>query len=315
MQQGFVNFHYLGRAMIRPDGFNSNDAFKVDADASGTLDSDEAVIDPSNLYFEGISQGGIMGGALTAMSPDFRRSILNVPAINYSTLLRRSVDSDEYFKLENLGLYDNYPNELERPLLLSTMQLLWDRGEGNGYAHHMTDDPLPNTPEHECCCSSPTATTRSRTWPRRSRRARSGPASTTRRSTPAATGRRHPSAASRRSTSAPAGPRRSPAPRSSTTTAGRSRGSTTARRRRTPSSARTAPRPTNPCRGSSPVPIENIAPRDEAVFGKDPHGYPRRSFDGLGHIDTFLDPNGFILPCTDPGPVIRPCYANGWDGP
>ena len=149
MQQGFVNFHYLGRAMIRPDGFNSNDAFKVDADASGTLDSDEAVIDPSNLYFEGISQGGIMGGALTAMSPDFRRSILNVPAINYSTLLRRSVDSDEYFKLENLGLYDNYPNELERPLLLSTMQLLWDRGEGNGYAHHMTDDPLPNTPDHD----------------------------------------------------------------------------------------------------------------------------------------------------------------------
>ena len=28
------------------------------------------------------------------------------------------------------------------------MQLLWDRGEGNGYAQHMTDDPLPDTPEH-----------------------------------------------------------------------------------------------------------------------------------------------------------------------
>jgi hypothetical protein len=28
------------------------------------------------------------------------------------------------------------------------MQLLWDRGESNGYAQHMTNDPLPNSPEH-----------------------------------------------------------------------------------------------------------------------------------------------------------------------
>jgi hypothetical protein len=49
----------------------------------------------------------------------------------------------------NSGLYQNYPNELERPLLLSLMQLLWDRAEANGYAAHMTSDPLPNTPAHK----------------------------------------------------------------------------------------------------------------------------------------------------------------------
>jgi hypothetical protein len=27
--------------------------------------------------------------------------------------------------------------------------MLWDRAEGNGYAHHMTRDPLPNTPRHQ----------------------------------------------------------------------------------------------------------------------------------------------------------------------
>ena len=48
-----------------------------------------------------------------------------------------------------VGLYDNYPNELERPLILSLIQNLWDRGEANGYAHHMTDDPLADTPPHE----------------------------------------------------------------------------------------------------------------------------------------------------------------------
>ena len=31
---------------------------------------------------------------------------------------------------------------------LSLIQLLWDRGEANGYAHHITSDPLPGTPAH-----------------------------------------------------------------------------------------------------------------------------------------------------------------------
>jgi len=36
----------------------------------------------------------------------------------------------------------------------------------------------------------------------------------------------------------------------------------------------------------------------------------------IQHIVNFLDAeDGFILPCTDPGPVLRPCYANGWTGP
>jgi hypothetical protein len=45
-------------------------------------------------------------------------------------------------------MYPAYPDELERPLLLSLIQTLWDRGEPNGYAWHMTDDPYPNTPRH-----------------------------------------------------------------------------------------------------------------------------------------------------------------------
>jgi hypothetical protein len=86
-----------------------------------------------------------MGGSLTAVAPDFDRAVLGVPAMNYSTLLRRSVDFDTYAQV----MYRAYPDEGERPLVLSAIQLLWDRGEANGYAHHMTDDPLPNTPPHE----------------------------------------------------------------------------------------------------------------------------------------------------------------------
>jgi hypothetical protein len=138
-QQGFVNFMYLGRLMIHPAGFASDSAFRFVKNGVS-----QRVIDTRRLFYDGNSQGGIMGGSLTALAPDFNRAVLGVPAMNYSTLLRRSVDFDQYAVV----LYQNYPNELERPLILSLMQMLWDRGEANGYAHHMTDDPLPNTPAH-----------------------------------------------------------------------------------------------------------------------------------------------------------------------
>ena len=81
------------------------------------------MIDTSKLYYNGNSQGGILGGALTAVSPDFTRASLGVPAMGYSTLLTRSIDFDTYASI----LYPAYPNELSRPLALSLIQMLWDR--------------------------------------------------------------------------------------------------------------------------------------------------------------------------------------------
>jgi hypothetical protein len=142
-QQGFVNQLYLGRWMVHPAGLPAN------ADFTG------APIANERLFYDGNSQGGIMGGALTALAVDHERAALGVPGMNYSTLLRRSVDFDTYAEgnFEGVetdrGLYDNYPSMLERPLILSMIQLLWDRAEANGYAHHMTSDPLANTPPHQ----------------------------------------------------------------------------------------------------------------------------------------------------------------------
>jgi hypothetical protein len=140
LQQGLLNELYLGRAMIHPDGFSSNPAFHV----NGTLGT-PSVIDTSHLYYDGNSQGGIMGGALAALSPDFTRAALGVAAMRYSLLLPRAVPFDPFSAL----LYPNYPDELSRPLILSLIQMLWDRGEPNGYAHRMTTNPLPDTPAHQ----------------------------------------------------------------------------------------------------------------------------------------------------------------------
>ena len=135
MQQGFLNMLFLGRAMIHPQGLSTNPAFQKGG---------QSVLDTTRLFFDGNSQGGIMGGGLTAVAPDFDRAVLGVPAMNYSTLLQRSVDFDAYGAL----IYPNYTRMVDRQLWLSQIQLLWDRGEANGYAHHITTDPLPNTPRH-----------------------------------------------------------------------------------------------------------------------------------------------------------------------
>jgi len=135
LQQGMLNFYFLGRLMIHPAGLSSDPAFRV-AGAS--------TIDTTRLFYDGNSQGAIFGGALAAAAPDHDRAVLGVASMQYSTLLTRSVDFDVYKSL----LYPAYTSELDRPLLLSMLQNLWDRGETNGYAHHMTDDPLPNTPPH-----------------------------------------------------------------------------------------------------------------------------------------------------------------------
>ena len=135
MQQGFLQQLFLGRALIHPQGLSSHPAFQK---------SGQSVIDTRRLYFDSNSQGGIMGGALTALAPDFDRAVLGAVGMNYSTLLQRSVDFDAYAPI----LYGSYPNQLERQLWLSMIQLLWDRGESNGYARHIADRPLPGTPRH-----------------------------------------------------------------------------------------------------------------------------------------------------------------------
>lgn len=140
LQQGLLNELFLARLMFHPDGFGTHPAFQ---DGNG-VDPGESVIRTDDVYYMGASQGGIMGGPLTAISPDFIQSALVVGAMNYSTLLTRSSNWPTYAGI----MYPSYPDELARPLILNLVQILWDRGEPNGYGHVMTDNPPPNTPAH-----------------------------------------------------------------------------------------------------------------------------------------------------------------------
>lgn len=136
IQQGLLAFLFLGRLMQHPAGFTADPAF----DFGGT-----SVLDTSQLFYDGNSQGAILGGALTAVAQDFTRSVLGEAGMNYALLLDRSVDFDEYL---TLAFRPAYPARNDRMMAIALAGMLWDRGEADGYSQHMTDDPLPGTPAH-----------------------------------------------------------------------------------------------------------------------------------------------------------------------
>jgi len=142
-QQGMLNFMYLARLLKHEAGLRGHSAFQ----AGGV-----PVFDNSTVYYDGNSQGGILGGALMGVIQDVTRGVLGVPGMAYSFLLRRSIDFADYslfFSGSATGpTGGGYPSVKDQTILLSMAQMLWDRAESSGYAYHIQNHPLPNTPAH-----------------------------------------------------------------------------------------------------------------------------------------------------------------------
>ncbi len=136
-QQGFLNQLFLARLVKDPSGFASAPEFRMGAASTPVLDG--------SVFYDGNSQGGILGQAVTAVATDWTRAVVGVPGMNYSTLLQRSSDWATYATI----LVPAYPDELDRMTWFSVVQMLWDRAEADGYAQHLTDDPYPGTPRHQ----------------------------------------------------------------------------------------------------------------------------------------------------------------------
>jgi hypothetical protein len=137
LHQGFLNHLLLGRLFLDGvNGFNSDPAFQFGG---------VPLVDTTEVYYSGGSQGGIFGVAIMSIAEDFKRGFLAVPAANYSTLLHRSVDFDPYLALQRSA----YPDRLDEEILLALIQQLWDRAEPQGYMNHLlagdlSDPPVPH---------------------------------------------------------------------------------------------------------------------------------------------------------------------------
>ena len=141
LQQGLLDELYLGRAMISSSGFTTDPAFHQD----GTLgDGLGAEHQPPLLQRQqpGRDHGRRAHRRLARLHPRRARGAgdeLLGAAATLGGLRCRSPGAFE----------SSYPNEAARPLVLDLMQMLWDRGEPDGYAERMTSDPLPDTPAHQ----------------------------------------------------------------------------------------------------------------------------------------------------------------------
>ncbi len=135
LRQGQLNTLVLAR-MMKTAVFNVDPNFQTAAGA-GVLAGDQE----QEFYF-GASLGGIMGLMFTALSPDIVNANVDVPAINFSILLQRSVDFSQF---EGLLRLSGITDPMQTALLLDIMHELWVRGEPAGYATHITSNPLEGT--------------------------------------------------------------------------------------------------------------------------------------------------------------------------
>jgi hypothetical protein len=97
------------------------------------------------IYYYGISDGGIQGATFMSIDPDITKGVLGVPGSTWSIMIQRN---PEYNMLEQL-FAPAYPNELDRIKLLSLSQFNWDFTDPITFAPHTIMNPLPNTPKKQ----------------------------------------------------------------------------------------------------------------------------------------------------------------------
>ncbi len=135
LRQGVLNQLVLGSMMKR--GLFNRDAAFESAPAVGVFPG------PSEeMYYYGISLGGIHGTLFAALTPDIERLVLDVPAANFSCLLQRSTQFSTFdFAIQSVGVTD----PMQFALLIGLVHELWVGAEPAGFLRHITSDPLPGS--------------------------------------------------------------------------------------------------------------------------------------------------------------------------
>jgi hypothetical protein len=131
LQQSHVNAQLLTRLFLRH--MKDDPALQL----SGT-----PVTDGSQVYYYGISDGGIQGGTFMALSEDVVHGVLNVPGCEWSLLIQRSSDFTPLQQILDIVI----PDPLDQQILLSLLQPEFDFTDPASYAAHLIASPLPNTP-------------------------------------------------------------------------------------------------------------------------------------------------------------------------
>jgi hypothetical protein len=99
-------------------------------------------VDPTKVFYYGLSQGAIFGTPVMAYEPTVTRAVLGVGAANYSMLLERSTDWPQY----RIILNGAYPDSFDDVLAVNLFQMRWDKVEGSGVANSVLDGTATGVP-------------------------------------------------------------------------------------------------------------------------------------------------------------------------
>ncbi len=141
LKQGMVNTLVLSR-MMKSGFFNRLEELqRVPGDPStGVFTPDE------EMFYFGVSLGGIYGTMYAGLNQDTIRHNVVVPAMNFSVMEQRSTQFPVFLDLiAAVGLTD----PMDLAVLLGVQHELWVSADPTGYIRNVTgtvDPPLPNTP-------------------------------------------------------------------------------------------------------------------------------------------------------------------------
>jgi hypothetical protein len=85
-------------------------------------DQGDSLVDPTRVYFYGLSQGHIFGSTFVAYDPFITRGVVGVGGANYSMMLERSSDWPTY----ESTLTGSYLGPLQVTIAIHLMQMFWD---------------------------------------------------------------------------------------------------------------------------------------------------------------------------------------------
>jgi hypothetical protein len=142
LMQGQVNTLVLSR-MMKNGFFNRLTAFqRVPGDPSTAVFPGPG----PEMYYFGVSLGGIQGAVQAAYNQDIVRFNLDVPGMNFSILEQRSTQFPVFLQLiKNVGLTD----PMELAVVLQIQHEMWAPADPAGTIRHVTgtvEPPLPDTP-------------------------------------------------------------------------------------------------------------------------------------------------------------------------
>ncbi len=100
------------------------------------------ITDGKEIYYFGVSMGGIEGVTFMGINPDITRGVLNVPGAEWSLLMYRSTD----FAMLKVLLSATFSDSLDAQVAIAATQPEWDYTDPATFAPHVIAAPLPGVP-------------------------------------------------------------------------------------------------------------------------------------------------------------------------